>query len=190
MPVVCLWYKVRNICKHKIGRCGFFPVPLFSYRCENCGRITAMSEEKQGVCLDREVCKDIEEVLTIVIANREHVGDIIVKEVELEGGKCEKMSFVYKVRNKGEISATFLSADRAITGLSILEAETREAHEYDNITDRFCFLTAIKAGGYEVKDVMIPVSPRFWWGIRNKSEDALRVIEALKEKHEEMIFFS
>lgn len=54
---------------------------------------------------------------------------------------------------------------------------------------------------------MIPVSPRFWWGIRNKSEDALRIMEALKEKptvketvaaikdfvaekHEEMVFFS
>lgn len=36
---------------------------------ENCGRITAMSEEKQEVCLDREVCKDIEEVLTFVIVN-------------------------------------------------------------------------------------------------------------------------
>lgn len=163
-----------------------------------------MSEEKQEVCLDRDVCKDIEEVLTFVIANREHVDDITVKEVELEGGKCEKMSFVY---NKGEISATLLSADRAITKLSKFEAETREAHGYDNITDRFCFLVAIKAGGYEVKDVMIPISPRFWWGIRNKSEGALRIIEALKEKptvketvaaikdfvaekHEEMIFFS
>lgn len=162
-----------------------------------------MNEEEQEVYLDREVCKDIEEVLTFVIANREHVGDITVDEVELEGGKCEVMSFVY---NKGEISAILLSADRAITGLSILEA-VNETHDYDNIADRFCYLTEIKAGGYEVNDVMIPISPRFWWGIRNKSEGALRIVEALKEKptvketvaaikdfvaekHEELIFFS